>query len=71
MQLHSPLEALRAKSKTFAKIGTPDPTSGVLNTADGTVDIRGETVSANFVDVYGVPPKLLLDWISGADALGS
>jgi predicted permease len=50
------LEALRARSKTLQAIGTHDPTGGVLNTPDGALDIRGETVSANFVDVFGVAP---------------
>ena len=50
------LEALRARSKTLRAIGTHDPTAGVLNTPDGAMDIRGETVSANFVDVFGVAP---------------
>lgn len=50
------LEALRAKSKALQAIGTHDPTAGVLNMADGAVEIRGETVSANFVDVFGVSP---------------
>jgi putative ABC transport system permease protein len=52
------LEALRARSKTLQVIGTHDPTAGVMNTADGAVEVRGETVSANFVDVFGVPPAL-------------
>ncbi|HEV3484177.1 MAG TPA: ABC transporter permease, partial [Vicinamibacterales bacterium] len=51
------LESLRATSKTLAVIGTHDPTSGVLETTDGAVEIRGETVSANFLDVFGVPPR--------------
>ena len=50
------LEALRARSKTLQTIGTHDPTGGVLNTPDGALDIRGETVSANFVEVFGVAP---------------
>jgi putative ABC transport system permease protein len=50
------LDALRARSKTLQTIGTHDPTAGVLNTPDGAMDIRGETVSANFVDVFGVAP---------------
>jgi putative ABC transport system permease protein len=50
------LEALRARSKTLQTIGTHDPTGGVLKTPDGAIDIRGETVSGNFVDVFGVSP---------------
>jgi putative ABC transport system permease protein len=50
------LDALRARSKTLQTIGTHDPTAGVLKTPDGAIDIRGETVSANFVDVFGVSP---------------
>lgn len=50
------LEALRANSRTLQAIGTHDPSGGVLNTPEGAIDIRGETVSANFVDVFGVSP---------------
>ena len=50
------LEALRSRAKTLAVIGTHDPSGGVLNTAEGAIDIRGQTVSANFVDVFGVQP---------------
>jgi hypothetical protein len=28
----------------------------VINTAEGAIDIRGQTVSANFVEVFGVQP---------------
>jgi putative ABC transport system permease protein len=52
------LEALRAQSKTLDAIGTHDPTSGLLDTADGAIDIRGETVSANFVEVFGIAPMM-------------
>ncbi len=50
------LEALRARSKTLAVIGTHDPSGGVLNNSGSAIDIRGETVAANFTEVYGVPP---------------
>ena len=50
------LEALRSRAKTLAVVGTHDPSGGVLNTAEGAIDIRGQTVSANFVDVFGVQP---------------
>jgi predicted permease len=50
------LTALRERSKTLQAIGTYDPMSAVLRLADGAVGIHGEAVSANFVDVYGVPP---------------
>jgi len=33
-----------------------NPSGGVLNAAEGAIDIRGQTVSANFVDVFGVQP---------------
>ena len=52
------LEALRSRSKTLQAIGTHDPSAGVFKTSDGAVDIRGETVSANFVDVFGVAPMM-------------
>jgi predicted permease len=50
------LEALRERSKTLHAIGTHDPSGGVLRTAEGPIDIRGEAVSANFLDVFGVRP---------------
>jgi putative ABC transport system permease protein len=50
------LEALRARATTLHVIGTHDPTAGVLQTAEGLVDIRGETVSATLVEVFGVHP---------------
>jgi putative ABC transport system permease protein len=52
------LEALRARSKSLQVIGTHDPAGGDLRTPEGLVDIRGEAVSANFVDVFGVPPMI-------------
>ncbi len=52
------LEALRAQSKTLQAIGTHDPAGGDLRTPEGLVDIRGEAVSANFVDVFGVQPMI-------------
>jgi len=50
------LEALRERSKTLQAIGTHDPSGGVLRTSEGPIDIRGEAVSANFLDVFGVRP---------------
>jgi len=50
------LEALRTKSTSLKTIGTHDPSGGVLNTPEGAVDIRGEAVSANFVELFGVAP---------------
>lgn len=52
------LEALRARSQTLQAVGTHDPTSGVVSTAEGALDIRGQTVSSNFVDVFGVSPMV-------------
>ena len=52
------LAALRERATTLQAIGTHDPSGGVLNSADGPLDVRGEAVSANFVDVFGVPPLL-------------
>ena len=59
------LEALRAQSKTLQAIGTHDPAGGDLRTPEGLVDIRGEAVSANFVDVFGVQP-IARPWIRAA-----
>jgi putative ABC transport system permease protein len=50
------LAALREKSRMLQAIGTHDPSAGVLNRPEESVDIRGETVSSNFVAVFGVPP---------------
>jgi len=50
------LDALRSRAKTLGPIGTHDPSGGALRTPEGAVDIRGQTVSANFVDVFGVQP---------------
>lgn len=50
------LSALRERSKTLQAIGTHDPMAVILRLADGAVDISGQAVSANFFDVYGVPP---------------
>ena len=50
------LDALRLRAKTLQAIGTHDPSGGVLRGTEGGIDIRGEAVSANFVDVFGVPP---------------
>lgn len=50
------VEALRLRAKALDVIGTHDPSGGVLDTLEGAIDIRGETVSANFVDVFGVQP---------------
>jgi putative ABC transport system permease protein len=52
------VEALRARSTTLAAIAVHSPFAGILSTADGAVDLRGERVSANFTDVTGVPPLI-------------
>jgi putative ABC transport system permease protein len=50
------LSALRSRARTIRVVGTHDPSGGVLSTPDGAIVIRGQTVSANFVDVFGVQP---------------
>ncbi len=50
------LEALRERSATLETIAIHGPTSGVLRGAEGAVDVRGDRVSANFVEVMGIPP---------------
>lgn len=52
------LDALRAEARTLQVIGTHDPTGGVMNTDEGALELRGEAVSANFVEVFGVPPVI-------------
>ena len=65
------LEALRARSSTLQAIGTHDPTAGVLQTAESALDIRGETVSSNFVDVFGVRPMAGRGFVSEDERNGA
>lgn len=50
------LAALRDQSQTLQAIGTHDPSGGRMRSPDGALELRGESVSANFVEVFGVPP---------------
>ena len=54
------LEGPRSRAKPLAVIGTHDPSGGVLNIAEGAIDIRGQTVSANFVEFSGLSRALWL-----------
>ena len=51
-------EALRARSTQLAAIAIHGPTRGVLRAPDGAVDLLGDRVSANFLEVMGVSPLL-------------
>ena len=57
MRVPGPIvEALQQRSKTIAAIGIHGPVAGVTQTAEGAIDVFGRRVSANFIDVMGVPP---------------
>jgi putative ABC transport system permease protein len=59
MRIPGPLlDAVRASARTLQVIGTHDPYGGVLHRGAGAVDVRGETVSANFTAVFGVQPRI-------------
>ncbi len=59
MRVPAPLlEALRARARTLESIAIHGPAAGVLMTGEGKVDVRGDRVSANFLQVLGVPPTL-------------
>src|SRR5690606_30754548 len=49
-------EAIRDRSATVEAISAYNAAGGILRTEDGPVDIRGRHVSANFVELMGVPP---------------
>jgi predicted permease len=65
------LSALRERSRTLQAIGTHDPMGAVLRTADGAVEIIGEAVSANFVDVFGVAPLYGRGFLADEERPGS
>jgi putative ABC transport system permease protein len=65
------VEALRKNAKALLFVGTHDPSGGVLRTADEFIDIRGETVSANFVDVFGVPPMAGRSFVADDERAGA
>jgi predicted permease len=49
-------ESVRDRAATIAAISAYNAAGGILRTEDGPVDIRGRHVSANFVELMGVPP---------------
>jgi putative ABC transport system permease protein len=65
------LEALRARSRTLSTIGIHGPVGGVLRTNDGLVDVRGDHVSANFLDLLGVRPLYGRGFLPGEDQPGA
>lgn len=65
------LAALRAQSQTLQAVGTHHPSAMVMNTPDGALELRGETVSANFVDVFGVAPIFGRGFAPGEDRPGA
>jgi putative ABC transport system permease protein len=72
MRVPAPLlEALQARSRTLQSIAIHGPVGGVLRTRDGPTDIRGDHVSANFVDVLGVSPVLGREFLPGEDRVGA
>lgn len=52
------LDALHQGSRTLEAIAIHGPVAGTLRTSEGPVDIRGRRVSANFVQVMGIPPAI-------------
>src|SRR5688500_16321915 len=65
------LETLRARATTLQAIGTHDPAGGVMAGAEGQIDIRGETVSANFTEVFGVHPLAGRSFVAGDERPGA
>jgi putative ABC transport system permease protein len=65
------LDALQARSRTLQAIAIHGPVGGVLRASDGPTDIRGDHVSANFVDVMGVPPLLGRGFLPNEDQTGA
>ena len=62
---------MQSRSHRLQSIAIHGPVGGVLHTADGPVDIRGDHVSANFLDVLGVPPLLGRGFLPGEDRAGA
>src|SRR5262245_32417064 len=57
MRVPAPIfEALVARAPTLAAIAIHSPSGAVLRTPDGPLDVRGQRVSANFIDVMGIRP---------------
>jgi putative ABC transport system permease protein len=52
------VDAVRARSRTLQSIAIHGPVGGILRTNDGPTDIRGDHVSANFVEVLGISPLM-------------
>ena len=59
MRVPGPIvQALRERSTALAAIALHGPVRGVLRGPDGAVDLLGDRVSANFLEVMGVSPLL-------------
>lgn len=57
MRVPTPLmEVLRERSRTLDAITIKNIDGGTVRTPDGHVEVRGEHVSSNFIDVMGIPP---------------
>ena len=65
------LDAVRTQSKTLQVIGTHDPAGGVLRQGGATIQIRGEAVSPNFGDVFGVQPTIGRGFVAEDGAPGA
>src|SRR5262245_35344885 len=72
MRVPAPLvDALQTRTRSLQSIAIHGPVGGVLRTAEGPTDIRGDHVSANFLDVMGVPPLLGRGFLPGEDRAGA
>lgn len=65
------LELLRARARTLQVVATHDPSGGVIDGPEGSIDIRGETVSANFNEVFGVQPLAGRPFVASDERPGS
>jgi putative ABC transport system permease protein len=72
MRVPGPIvEALRERSTTLAAIGIHGPTRAVLRAPEGAVELRGDRVSANYLDVMGVSPLIGRGFHPGDDLPGA